>query len=176
MELDEIIEGCKKNDRICQKALYEQYSQKMYGICIAYMKDESLAQDILHDSFFKVLKKINLFKDDSRKIEGWIRRIVVNTAIDFLRREKKFTQSDFIEDYQTGGLCDVAQQSNVSDLTDLIRLLPDGARTVFNLHSLEGYKHREIAEILDISEGTSKSQFFRAKRILKSLVTQYYLH
>jgi len=176
LELEDIIVGCKKNDRKCQKALYERYSKKMYGVCIAYMKDEQVAQDILHDSFFKILKKIDLFKDDSKKVEAWIRRIVVNTAIDFLRREKKFTNSDFIENYHTDGYCDVAQKTNVNDLTDLVNLLPDGARTVFNLYSLEGFKHKEIAEILDISIGTSKSQLFAARRILKPLVNQYYLH
>ena len=176
LELEEIIRGCKVNDRCCQKALYDLYSQKMYGVCIAYMKDEQLAQDILHDSYFKIFKKIDHFKDDARKVEGWIRRIVVNTAIDYLRRDKKFTASDYIESYQTAGYCDVAQNTNVNDLTDLINLLPNGARTVFNLYSLEGYKHKEIAEILNISEGTSKSQFSRAKTILQSLVNQYYLH
>lgn len=150
------------------------YSQKMYGICIAYMKSTDLAQDILHDSFFKVFKKIDKFKEKPERVEGWIRRIVVNTAIDFLRREKKFTASDFIEEYQTGGYCDTAHQSNVNDLSDLIDLLPDGARTVFNLYSLEGYKHKEIAEMLNITVGTSKSQVSRARSILQVLVQKYY--
>jgi len=175
LDLDKIIEGCKKNDRKCQKYFYQIYSKKMYGTCIVYMKEEQLAQDILHDSFFKIFKKIDTFKDHSHKIEGWIKKIVVNTAIDYLRREKKFTATDFIENYQTAGYCDVAQSTNIKDLTDLVNLLPDGARTIFNLYSLEGYKHKEIAKILNISIGTSKSQFFRAKQILQSLVHQYYL-
>jgi RNA polymerase sigma-70 factor (ECF subfamily) len=174
LELEEIIKGCKDSDRKCQKALYELFSVKMYGVCIAYMKSKDVAQDILHDSFLKIFKHINKFNDSPHKIEGWIRRIIVNTAIDFLRREKKFTSSDFIEQYQTESYCNTAQECYVNDLHDIIGLLPDGARTVFNLYSIEGFKHKEIAEMLCITEGTSKSQVSRAKSILKALIHKHY--
>ena len=173
MNEDEIIAGCKNNDRRAQKALYENTCKKMYAVALSYMKDEQDAQDILHDAYIKVFNRIETF-NNSANIEGWIRRIVSNTAIDRIRKDKRMTRSDFIENEELGNYCNIAAEIQNADLNSIINLLPDGARIIFNLHVLEGYKHHEIAEKLGINEGTSKSQFFRAKKILQELVQLHY--
>lgn len=174
MELTEIIKGCYENSRKHQEALYNRYAAKMFGVCLTYTKDREVAQDILHDAFFKVFKSFKKYKE-SYSINAWIRRIVVNTAIDHFRKTKRMTNVDFQEvDYLAGSYDDVNEQAKTSDLSEIINMLPVGARTVFNLYTVEGYKHKEIADMLDISEGTSKSQLSKAKSVLRELVDKYY--
>lgn len=175
MELNEIIEGCYEGSRRHQEALYNLYAAKMFGVCLTYTRDRELAQDILHDGFFKVLKKFDKY-NDSWSLEAWIRRIIVNTAIDHFRKAKRMTNVDFQEaDYLVGSFDDVSEDFKTRDLGEIINMLPRGARTVFNLYTVEGYKHKEIAEILGISVGTSKSQLSKAKTVLKDLVNKYYV-
>ena len=175
MELEEIIEGCYQGSRKHQEALYNMYASKMFGVCLTYTKDRDLAQDILHDGFFKVFKKFDKY-DSQWNLGSWIRRIIVNTAIDHFRKANRMSNVDFQESaYLAGSHDEVTNISRTSDLSDIINMLPQGAKTVFNLYTVEGYKHKEIADMLDISVGTSKSQLSKAKSVLRDLVNKYYV-
>jgi len=175
LELPEIIEGCRKGSRKHQEALYNMFASKMYGVCLTYTKDRDLAQDILHDGFFKVFKKFHQYNEDW-SLFAWVRRIIVNTAIDHFRKTNRISNVDFQEkEYLGGSFDDVSESYKTGDLSQIINMLPAGARTVFNLYVVEGYKHREIAELLNISAGTSKSQLSKAKSVLKELVNKYYV-
>ncbi|MFO7940004.1 MAG: sigma-70 family RNA polymerase sigma factor [Bacteroidales bacterium] len=163
----DLVQGCKKGKRRYQKTLYEKYARKMYGICLSYAHERSQAQDILQDAFIKVFQHIGQF-DIQGSLEGWIRRIVVNTAIDSYRKEGKISNllqvnEDLVEgNSRNEGLSDL----QMDDLMAQVQRLPDGARIVFNLYAVEGFTHKEIAEQLDISIGTSKSQYNRARKLL----------
>lgn len=174
MELEEIIQGCYQNSRKHQEELYNLYAAKMLGVCLTYTKDRDVAQDILHDGFFKIFKKFNQY-DASWSLQGWVRRIIVNTAIDYFRKTNRITSMDFQESINlAGGYNATSETTKTNDLSLLINMLPMGARTIFNLYTIEGYQHNEIAEMLSISEGTSKSQLSKAKSVLRELVTKFY--
>lgn len=170
----DILEGCKNNKRQYQEILYRKYATKMYGICMSYSGDRDMAQDILQESFIKVFKKIKGFNMEG-SLEGWIRRIVSNTAIDSLRkRQREYSYindsyDDPVEDFKPG----VLEEMKATDIMNMVSRLPEGARLIFNLFALEGYSHSEIAKKLNITEGTSKSQFSRARKMLMSLVNKY---
>ncbi len=116
----------------------------MLGVCLTYTKNRDVAQDILHDGFFKVFKKFHKY-DNTWSLQGWIRRIIVNTAIDYFRKTNRISPTDFQEaTYMIGGYNETAEQSKTNDLSELINMLPVGARTIFNLYTIEGYKHQEI--------------------------------
>lgn len=150
------------------------YASKMFGVCLTYTKDRELAQDILHDGFFKVFKKFDQY-NENWNLFSWIRRIVVNTAIDHFRKTNRISNVDFQEAVSlAGSYDDVTEGYKTGDLSQLINMLPAGARTIFNLYVVEGYKHKEIADMLNISQGTSKSQLSKAKSVLKDLVNKYY--
>jgi RNA polymerase sigma-70 factor (ECF subfamily) len=171
----ELIQGCRDNDRKYQELLYRKYAKKMYGICMSYAKDRSMAQEILQDGFVKVFKKIDTFKEQG-SLEGWIRRIITNTALDYLRQKSKLYE--FIDDnkeVEEERLDNsILENINAEGIFKLIGQLPEGAKAVFNLYAVEGYSHKEIAEKLEITEGTSKSQFKRARSLLKSLLRDLY--
>lgn len=169
-----LIDACKQNDRRAQKALFERYSPLMQGVCLRYLKRVEDAEDVLAEAFFKVLTNIHQYKGEG-SFEGWIRRIVVNECLMFLRRHHNFRLTVELEqtDYH-----DIHTPENTVDelaASDILRLmdqLPTGYRTVFNLYVLEGYKHREIADILNISINTSKSQLILAKKRLQELLAE----
>ena len=171
----ELIQGCRDNDRKYQELLYRKYAKKMYGICMSYAKDRSMAQEILQDGFVKVFKKIDTFKEQG-SLEGWIRKIITNTALDYLRQKSKLYE--FIDDnkeVEEERLDNsILDKINADGIFKLIGQLPEGAKAVFNLYAVEGYSHKEIAEKLEITEGTSKSQFKRARSLLKSLLRDLY--
>lgn len=166
-----LIKGCVKGDRKCQELLYQKYSRLMYAICLSYTKDRATAQDILQDGFVKVFDKINTYNQQG-SLEGWIKRIISNTAIDHFR--KKSALNNYVEYEQAFDESDkggnVLDHLNAAELLELVRKLPDGARVIFNLFALEGYSHKEISKKLNISEGTSKSQFSRARIMLQNLL------
>jgi RNA polymerase sigma-70 factor (ECF subfamily) len=175
VKLDEIIAGCYQGSRKHQEALYNMFASKMFGVCLTYTKDRELAQDILHDGFFKVFKKFDKY-NDTWSINAWIRRIIVNTAIDHFRKMNRMSNVDFQESiYLAGSHDEVSEASKTGDLSEIINMLPNGAKTVFNLYTIEGYKHKEIADMLHISVGTSKSQLSKAKSVLRDLVNKYYI-
>lgn len=168
----DLIDRCLQLDPLAQKQLYERYAPRMYGISLRYAGHTLEAQDILQEGFIRVFQKLNQFRFQG-SLEGWIRRIFINTAITLAKREMKFSRrEELTSKHQTAdddldGLERLSQQ----DLLYLIQQLPTGYRTVFNLYEIEGYTHSEIGKMLKISENTSKSQLFAARRSLRAKLT-----
>jgi RNA polymerase sigma factor (sigma-70 family) len=165
-----LISNCLNGDRKQQKALYDLYSPKLFSICLSYTKSQMDAEDVLQEGFVKVFKNLHRFKGEG-SFEGWIRRIIVNTAIEYLRSKKMATVgSEVLEnslsDKQPTGLQNLYEK----DLFASTRTLSSGYKTVFHMYAIEGYSHKEIATRLGISESTSKSQFSRAKAALRTMV------
>jgi RNA polymerase sigma factor (sigma-70 family) len=171
---NELIEGCLKNNRSAQKQLYEKYSRKMFGVCLRYAKSKEEAEDILADAFVQIFVKLSSFKGDG-SFEGWIRRIVVNTSITAYRSNIKYNlNSDISDIYDISAKDESAiDLLNAQQLKNIIKEMPDGYRMIFNLYAVEGYNHREIGEILGINEGTSKSQYSKAKKWLQNRLEKY---
>jgi len=167
----EIIELCRKNDRRAQKVLFEKYSPKMFGVCKRYVKNREDAEDILIEGMYKVMANIKSFKSNG-SFEGWIRRIVVNEALMFLRKKHNFRLTIEISNVEIKTNVSAQDRLQEQDILNLLGKLPTGYRTIFNLYVIEGYKHREIAEILGISINTSKSQLILAKKRLQGLLKQ----
>lgn len=168
----EIIEGCIRQDSKCQRALFDRYAGKMMGVCTRYAKDSMEAEDMLQDAFIKVFQYIGQFKFEGA-FEGWIRRIVVNTAIRHLEK-KKIQFKDIEETTYDAPRVEAAAYTHLGqeDLLKLINQLPDGYRMVFNLNAIEGYSHEEIAEMLNIQPGTSRSQLVKARKMLQYQILQ----
>ncbi len=168
----ELIEGCKKHDRHAQRFLYEHFSGKMYALCCRYIKDKMEAEDVLVTSFTKIFDRIDQFKNEG-SFEGWIRRIVVNESLTYLRHNKSMYLELDIEaadrepDYER-----LESQLEAEDLLKLIAELPAGYRIVFNLYAIDGYSHKEIGDQLGISESTSKSQLSRARAALQKALME----
>ncbi|HEY8937819.1 MAG TPA: sigma-70 family RNA polymerase sigma factor [Cyclobacteriaceae bacterium] len=169
---DELIKGCIRRDRGAQKLLYDTFSSKMYGLCYRYCKDSMTAEDILITAFTKIFDKIEQFKNEG-SFEGWIRRIVVNEALTYLRRnrsmylETELDQVDYEPQYDR-----LSDHLEAEDLLRMIQELPTGYRIVFNLYAIDGFTHKEIAEQLGISENTSKSQLSRARTYLQKILVE----
>jgi len=167
-----LIQQSAEGDRRSQKMLYDRYASKMFGVCLRYAQDYQAAEDILQEGFVKAFKNMEKFRFEG-SFEGWLRRIMVNTAIEMHRRKNHLyplvdvdkTEIELIEENAVSMLA-------TEDLMHMIESLSPGYRTVFNLYAIEGYSHKEIAEQLNISEGTSKSQLARARYILMEMVEQ----
>ena len=166
-----ILEGCLRNDSVAQRELYNTYSPKMLAVCFRYAHNREDAEDMLQEAFIKVFTQLRTFENRG-SFEGWIRRIVVHTCINTLKKNKKFNESvDLIH----AASISIREETvpavvQVKQIVDCIRSLPIGYRTVLNLFAIEGYSHREIAQLLDIEESTSRSQFTRAKGMLEELL------
>ena len=160
-----LIKKAISKNREAQKQLFEQYSPKMLGVCRQYVKDLHHAEDLLLQGFLKVFNNLHKFKHEG-SFEGWIRRIMVNTCISYLRKKNRIDLSD--EDYVfNDSATESLESTTVEDIQKLIDQLPEGYKMVFNLFAIEGYKHSEIAQQLNISESTSKSQLFKARKMLQ---------
>ena len=166
--LDEIIKGCKQNKLKYQKALYDRYKDKMFAICVRYAKSIEEAEDVFQEAFVKVFKNIHQY-DYKGSFDGWIRRIFVNTAITNYKLNKKryYKEEIDVTDYERDSFEITDSEFTMDELMKAINELPLGYRTVFNLYAVEGYKHKEIAEMLDIDINTSKSQYSRTKKMLR---------
>ena len=163
----EMIEGCKKGNRQAQKLLYNHFSGKMYALCCRYVKDKMEAEDVLVTSFTKILERIGQYKGDG-SFEGWIRRIMVNESLSYLRRNKNmYLEADIEAADHEPNYERLDSQLEAQDLLKLISELPSGYRIVFNLYAIDGYSHKEIGEQLGINESTSKSQLSRARSLLQ---------
>jgi RNA polymerase sigma factor (sigma-70 family) len=169
----ELIRGCVDNDVQYQKVLYEKYAPKMMGVSLRYCNSRMEAEDVLQDAFIKVFDKIKTFKGEG-SFEGWIRKIVVFTALK--SNDKR------VRKFEPGSLENVQEQSfdplaisnmETANLLSILQELPDGYKAVFNLYAVEGYSHREIGQILGISDVTSRSQYSRAKQHLIKLLAKY---
>lgn len=168
----ELIEKCKQNDRRAQKALYERFSPKMFGVSKRYVKTVENAEEVIIEAFCKIFKKIDMYTGQG-SFEGWIRRIIVNESLMFLRKKYRFNEHADVTEIPVKAVhVTVEDQLAAQDILNLLEQLPVGYRTVFNLYVIEGFKHREIAEQLGISINTSKSQLILAKKRLRDLVEQ----
>lgn len=172
--LDSLIEGCRHSDPKAQREMYGVLAPRMFAVCRRYVKDKEQAEDVLQDGFVTLFEKISTFKGDG-SFEGWARKIFVNTALMQLRRNDALKFSDSIEDSQAVQMMpsETLEQIGAEEITDLIKTMPDGFRAVFNLYVIEGYTHEEIAEMLSITEGGSRSQLSRARAWLRNKLTQH---
>ncbi|MDO3693919.1 RNA polymerase sigma factor [Wenyingzhuangia sp. chi5] len=165
MDIKKLIKECQQNKTQSQSKLYELFAPKLYAVCYKYSRNQAEAEDTLHDGFITILKKINQFQYKG-SFEGWMKRIIINTALEKYRKEKVFPLiSEEIEDEVEVEIDE--ENTSIDELLACIQKLPNRYRLVFNLYVLDGYSHKEIAKMLEISEGTSKSNLSRAKMILK---------
>lgn len=164
-----LITGCVKGDAKAQKALFDKFASKMMVVCMRYFPNKMEAEDILQEGFVKIFQKIEHYKFDG-SFEGWMKRIFASTALDEIRRRKTIIEEQDVSEYSYKIINNSATDGDLQadDLLKMVQALPTGYRIVFNMFAIEGYSHKEIAEILSISESTSKSQFFRAKALLKT--------
>jgi RNA polymerase sigma-70 factor (ECF subfamily) len=165
-----LIEGCIKGDRKMQRQLYEQFSPRMMAVSLRYAKSQLEAEDIMQEAFIKVFNKIQTFRKES-SLYHWIKTIVVNTALSHQRSKLyQFPMGDVKEaDFSINEDFSLSD-FHFNELLSMIQSLPAGCQMVFNLYAIEGYKHHEIADMLEISEGTSKSQFSRARVLLQNML------
>ena len=168
---EQMVAGCLEGDRVAQKELYKTYARKMMSICMRYAHGREQAQDILQDGFVKVFQQVGHFRGEG-PLGGWIARTMVNTALDHLRRNKPFDHSLDLTEAEHLHAEDehVLSGMTTDELMGLIQSLPPGYRTVFNLFAIEGYPHKDIGDMLGISENTSKSQFMKARAYLRRLL------
>lgn len=172
MSEQELLEGCRKGERRAQKALYDKFSSKMFGVCKRYVKTIENAEEVMVEAFCKIFQKIDLYSGQG-SFEGWIRRVVINEALMFLRKNYRFNEHIDITEVPVQAVhVTIEDELSAAEIMLLLEQLPTGYRTVFNLYVLEGFKHKEIAELLGISINTSKSQLILAKKRLRDLVEQ----
>jgi RNA polymerase sigma-70 factor (ECF subfamily) len=168
--IDSLLEGCRKGDRKAQESLYKILASRMMGVCMRYAKDTFEAEDVLQMGFVKVFQKVSEFRGDG-SFEGWIRRIMVNTAIESYRKNlRNLNLVDIDEVYDQPQSTFDMSGLELKDLLKLVQQLSNGYRLVFNMYVIEGYSHKEIARELGITEGASKSQLSRARAILKEKI------
>lgn len=169
----QLIKALRKEDPKAQRQLYDKYASKMLGVCMRYVGDQMTAEDVLVEGFMRVFTKIDQFKEEG-SFEGWMRRIMVNESLGYLRQKKRL-----MEDVDLGEaerMVDTSQADELleaEDMKQMIDQLPMGYRTVFNLYAIEGYSHAEVATMLGITESTSKSQLHRARALLQQYVEQW---
>jgi RNA polymerase sigma factor (sigma-70 family) len=163
----ELIQRCIADERQCQEALYRKYADKMYNVCLTYTKDEDEACDVLQDGFIKVFASLGSYTFNG-SFEGWIRKIMVNTALSHYQKKKKETENlSLYKTYIEPSVNTILDIVNAEEIISLVNNLPEKAGLVLKLYAIEGYDHKEIAELMNISEGTSKSQLSRARFLLK---------
>ena len=166
-----MIQGCLDNIATAQEALYNRFSPRMLGVCYRFARNREDAEDMMQEGFIKVFSQIHQFRGQGA-LEGWIRRIIVHTCINVLKKNKKFTDS--VDLFHANSI--YLNENNIPSIlmakqvVECIRLLPVGYKTVLNLYAIEGYSHKEIASILDIEESTSRSQYTRAKSMLEDVL------
>ena len=166
---NKLIDGCLKNDRKAQRKLYNMYAPVLLGLCCRYTRTRAEAEDVLQEAFIKIYKNLKQFAGKG-SFEGWLKRIVVNTAITHFRQNQKMGYQDDIDEVKDSRLMgDPFQEAEFThdELMGVIQSLPQGYQIVFNLYAIEGYKHREISEMLGIDISTSKSQFSRARKLVQ---------
>lgn len=168
---EELVRGCITKNPAAQKLLFERFSRKMMGVCIRYANRTEEAEDMLQNGFIRVFEKIETFRGTG-SLEGWIRKIMVNESLTYLRKNKAMKMNIDIDDakFMIPGNNHIGESVNEKDLLKMIQQLPTGFRTVFNMYAIEGYSHKEIGEMLEISEGTSKSQYSRARVHLQNML------
>ena len=173
MTVEALIVGCMHNDPAAQRELYNRYSPKMLSVCYRFAQSREDAEDMLQEGFIKVFTQIHTFQNKGA-FEGWIRRIVVHTCINLLKKHKKFNENVDLAYADSVYVREDSMPSilQAKQVIECIRLLPVGYRTVLNLYAIEGYSHREIGEMLEIEESTSRSQYTRAKAMLENILVK----
>jgi RNA polymerase sigma factor (sigma-70 family) len=168
-----MLRGCLQNQATAQQALYERYSPRMLAVCYRYGRNRDDAEDMLQEGFIKVFSQIHQFRNEG-PLEGWIRRIMVHTCINVIKKNKKFSESVDLIHAQSVKVNEemVPSVMQAKQIVECIRLLPVGYRTVLNLYAIEGYSHREIGQLLEIEESTSRSQYTRAKAMLEDILVR----
>ncbi|CDF78093.1 RNA polymerase ECF-type sigma factor [Formosa agariphila KMM 3901] len=166
---NQLIKQARQNNREAQQTLYSSHAPKMLSVCRYYIKDVHHAEEVMLNGFYKVFTQLHTFQDKG-SFEGWIRRIMVRESISFLRQKKQIVFAEV--EQETGDVSPLSSDDNfaVEDIQMLIDSLPEGYKMVFVMYAIEGYKHHEIAELLNISEGTSKSQLYKARQLLQQQV------
>lgn len=169
----DLIELCIANNNSALNEFYSKFAPKMFGVCLRYARNRDEAEDFLQEGFIKVFTNLHTFKFNG-SLEGWVRRIIVNTAINFYRQKYPW-----FEDIETSKeaksevhVSDVVEEMSAKEILQLIQQLPEGYKMVFNLYVIEGYQHKEIAEMLGVSENTSKSQLLKARRALQEMLSK----
>ncbi|MDR0232218.1 MAG: sigma-70 family RNA polymerase sigma factor [Dysgonamonadaceae bacterium] len=173
MEELSLINDCIKGESGAQKQLYEKYAPAMMGICLRYVHERETARDLMHDGFVVLFTKIHTYSGNG-SFPAWVKKIFVNTALEYLRKNDILRFSTDIDDAYCFENTDftVFEQLSANELLECICKLPDCSRTVFNMYAIEGYSHAEIAQILNIQESTSRSQYVRARQSLQKMVTK----
>ncbi|MCD7938296.1 MAG: sigma-70 family RNA polymerase sigma factor [Tannerellaceae bacterium] len=175
MSETQLIERCKKGERLAQKALYETYSRRMMAVCLRYINDRETARDILQEGFVKIFTSMDSYSG-SGSFEGWMRKIFVNCALEHLRKNDVLREAAGLENtaelVHTGS--SAISDISAAELMQLVQELPHGFRTVFNLYAIEGFSHKEIGDMMNITESTSRSQFTRAKQLLQKRINELY--
>jgi RNA polymerase sigma factor (sigma-70 family) len=173
---EDIIRGCRKFENTSQKELYNRFHKKMYGLCLRYISDKDDAKDILQDGFVQVFTNFNKYKGEG-SLEGWLRKLFVNTALMYLRKKKKITFEQ-LDDYSNAQPLEQAESAITSadfttaELYNTISLLPEDYKIVFNMFCIENYSHKEISELLSINENTSRTRLNRARNLLQGYLTK----
>lgn len=169
----QLVEQCISNSDGALDELYHKYAPKLFGICLRYTRNQEEAEDLLHDGFIRILENLKFFRHEG-SFEGWLRRIMVTSAINHYRKNKQRGMDQELTDYRLNNWSSdpVIDHLSMNELLEVIRELPEGYQVVFNLYVIEGYKHREIGEMLEISENTSKSQFMKARKALQHKIIE----
>ncbi len=174
MDYQRLVKDCLKAKPEAQRELYDHFSEGMLAVCYRYTKSMTDAEDVLQEGFIKVFRNLHQYKSEG-ELGGWIRRIMVNTALNFLKQNSRY-QSDlaFLDNTMHPVTSDNPEMRlNAKDLAEMIRQLPTGYQTIFNMHAVEGYSHVEIGKMLGINEGTSRSQYSRARSLLISWLKKH---
>ena len=177
MDDSQLVKGCIRGEPGAQRELYERYAKPMLGVCYRYTKSLKDAEDVLQDGFVRVFTNIRQYKSEG-ELGGWIRRIMVNTALNFLKRNRKYRDEMYFNEQPLHPVVNENPEMvlEAKEIADLIRQLPPGYQTIFNLYAVEGYSHVEIGKMLGISDGTSRSQYSRARTLLVSWIEKYSSH
>jgi len=171
--LDQLINDCKAGKRSAQSKLYELFAPKLFGVCLRYARDETEAEDTLHEGFITIYKKIDQYAFKG-SFEGWMKKIMVNISLEKCRTRFRMTTVEDISIYEYNSVNeDVYAEMNAAQLLEMVRSLSPRYRMVFNLYAIDGYTHKEIAEIMGIDEGTSKSNLSRARKILQDKIIEF---
>jgi len=177
MQAEKLVELCINGDDLAQKMLYESHKVKMFMICLRYSNDKSEAEDMLQEGFIKIYKDLKQYKGTG-SLGAWMSRVMVHAALSYLRKWKgkyMFLEEN-LHSYSYTAPENTYANIGAKEITNMIQLLPQGYKTVFNLYVIDGYSHKEIADMLDISESTSKTQLFKAKKTLKNMLEVYILN
>lgn len=172
-DINNIIDGCKKNDRKAQELLYRSYYRALMNLCLRYTQNEADALEVLNSGFYKVYKHIHSYSALKGEFYTWARRIIINTCLDFIQaRSRQASWQELEQAANTDLPPDIFSRLSATDILKLVRQLPPATQAVFNLYTMEGYNHREIGELLQTSEGTSKWHLSEARKLLKQMISR----